>query len=348
MKVRHYYSWGLELVMKALVLDRPGTPDSLYATEVDQPKPGPGEVRVRVHAVGLNPIDYKLAATGLPTWKYPFILGLDVAGVVDACGPDVDEWQEGDPVYYHGDLSRRGGYGQYAIAKANAISWLPEGLTYVEAAALPCAGFSAYQALHRKLKVQAGKTILIHGGAGGVGGFSVQLARLAGLKIIGTCSRHNAKFVKDLGAEYVIDYQAENVAERVEAITNGRGVDYIVDTVSSENATASLSMLALNGSIACVAGLPDLSQAPFQKGISVHEVALGGAYKSEDESALEELARIGIEFGALAAKGSIRPMVEETVSLEEIPDALVRLSMRHVRGKIVANVPQTARETNVK
>ena len=103
---------------------------------------------------------------------------------------------------------------------------------------------------------------------------------------------------------------------------------------------------ALNGSIACIAGLPDLSQLEqFKKAISIHEVDLGSAYLSEDESALEELARIGIEFGALAAKGQIKPMVEETVSLEEIPDALIRLSMRHVRGKIVANVPQTNRET---
>ncbi|HNB23754.1 MAG TPA: zinc-binding dehydrogenase, partial [Candidatus Melainabacteria bacterium] len=126
----------------------------------------------------------------------------------------------------------------------------------------------------------------------------------------------------------------------------GKGVDYIVDTVSPENATASLDMLALNGAIACIAGLPDLTQfEQFKKAISIHEVALGSAYQSEDESALDELARIGIEFGALASKGQIKPMVEETVSLEEIPDALIRLSMRHVRGKIVANVPQTARET---
>lgn len=330
--------------MKALVLDRPGQPDSLYTTEVDQPKPANGEVRVKVHAVGLNPVDYKLAATGLPGWKYPFILGLDVAGVVDAVGPDVDEWQEGDPVYYHGDLTRRGGYGQYTIAKSRALSWLPEGLSYVQAAALPCAGFTAYQALYRKLNVKQGKTILIHGGAGGVGGFSVQLAKLAGLKIIATCSRHNFNFVKDLGAETVLDYQAEDIFQKVMQLTGGHGVDYVIDTVSSENATRSLSILGLNGQMACVAGLPDLSEfEPFLKAISIHEIALGSHYLVEDENALDELARIGIEFGALASKGAVRPMLEETVTLEEIPDALVRLSMRHVRGKIVATVPQNGR-----
>lgn len=327
--------------MKALVLDRPGKPDTLYATEVTQPKPGPGEVRIKVHAVGLNPVDYKLAATGFPGWNYPFILGLDVAGVVDAVGADVEEWQEGDPVFYHGDLTKPGGYGQYTIASARTLSWLPEGVSYTAAAALPCAGFTAFQALHRKMHVQKGKTILIHGGAGGVGGFAVQLARVAGLKIIATCSKHNNKFVKDLGAEEVIDYQHQDVVEAVKKLTRDRGVDYILDTVSSENATASLDALAYNGAVACVAGLPDISNVqPFVRGISIHEVALGGAYLTDDVAGQEELAKIGIEFGAMVSKGQIKPMLEEVITLEDIPDALIRLSMRHVRGKIVATVAQ--------
>ncbi|HEY9714248.1 MAG TPA: zinc-binding dehydrogenase [Chroococcales cyanobacterium] len=327
--------------MKALVLDKPGSPESLYPSDIEQPKPGLGEVRVKVHAVGLNPVDYKLAASGFPGWDYPMVLGLDVAGVIDAVGKDVEEWQPGDPVYYLGDLSRPGGYSQYAIASTKVLSWLPDGLEYTQAAALPCAGFTAYQALHRKLNVKAGKTILILGGSGGVGGFTVQLAKLAGLKVYATCSRHNMNFVRDLGALEAIDYQTENVPDAIREITQGRGVDYIVDTVGSESATAALNMLAFNGAIACIAGMPDLTTlAPFEKGVSVHEVALGYAYISGDESALEDLARMGMEFGALASKGQVKPMVEEVVALEDIPDALVRLSMRHVRGKIVAKIPQ--------
>jgi NADPH2:quinone reductase len=325
--------------MKALVLDGPGAPDTLYTTEITQPEPSAGEVRVKVHAVGLNPVDYKLAASGFPGWDYPVVLGLDVAGVIDRVGHDVEDWQVGDPVYYHGDLTKSGGYGQYAIAPAHVISWLPDGLSYVAAAALPCAGFTAYQAVHRKLNVQAGKTILIHGGAGGVGGFAVQLCKLANVNVIATCSRHNFNFVKDLGASEVVDYKGNSVAEAVNEITKGRGVDYILDTVGSDNATASLELLAFNGGIACVAGLPDLQAIePFSKGISVHEVTLGGAYRSEDYAAQENLAKIGMEFGALASKGLIKPMVEETIELEDVPDALIRLSMRHVRGKIVASI----------
>jgi len=327
--------------MKAIVLDKPGTPDSLYASDVEQPKPGPGEVRVKVYAVGLNPVDYKLAASGFPGWDYPVVLGLDVAGVIDAVAKDVDEWEPGDKVYFHGDLSKPGGFGQYMTMTTRTLAWLPDGLDYTQAAALPCAGFSAYQALHRKLHVQAGKTLLVQGGAGGVGGFTLQLAKIAGVKTIATCSRHNFNFVRDLGAQEVIDYQTEDVSSAVREITGGRGVDYIVDTVSSESATKALEMLAFNGAIACVAGLPDITGlTPSTTGVSIHEVALGGAYLSGDEAALDDLARIGMEFGALASKGQIRPMLEEVVTLEDIPEALVRLSMRHVRGKIVAKIPQ--------
>jgi NADPH:quinone reductase-like Zn-dependent oxidoreductase len=329
--------------MKALVLDKPGTPESLYPSDVEKPQPKAGEVRVKVNAVGLNPYDYKLAASGFPGWRYPVILGLDVAGVVDAVGKDVEDWQVGDPVYFFGDVSRpAGGFSQYAVITAKTLAWLPDGLTHTEAAALPCAGFTAYQALHRKLRVQAGKTILIIGGAGGVGGFAVQLAKLAGLRTIATCSRHNTKFVQDLGANNVIDYQVENVQKRVSDITKERGVDYIIDTVGPESATEALKMLAFGGGIACIAGLPDITTLePFKTAISVHEVALAAAYVCGDDAALEDLARIGMEFGALASKKQIRPMVEEVVTFEDIPEALVRLSMRHVRGKIVANIPQT-------
>jgi NADPH:quinone reductase len=331
--------WERNESMKALVLDGPGAPDTLYTTEITQPEPRAGEVRVKVHAVGLNPVDYKLAASGLPGWDYPVVLGLDVAGVIERVGRDVEDWQVGDPVYYHGDLTKCGGYGQYAIAPAHVIAWLPDGLSFVAAAALPCAGFTAYQAVHRKLNVQAGKTILIHGGAGGVGGFAVQLCKLANLNVIATCSRHNFNFVKDLGATEVVDYKGDNVAEAVRKITNGLGVDYILDTVGSENATQSLELLAFNGEIACVAGLPDMQAIePLAKSISVHEVTLAGAYQSDHRPAQESLAKIGMEFGALASKGLIKPMVEEVIEMEDIPDALIRLSMRHVRGKIVASI----------
>ncbi|MDE5092335.1 MAG: zinc-binding dehydrogenase, partial [Trichodesmium sp. St18_bin3_1_1] len=222
--------------MKALVLEKPGIPDSLYITEIPLPQPAAGEIRVQVHAVGLNPVDYKLAAGGFSTWSYPFILGLDVAGVVDAVGADVTEWQVGEQIYYHGNLSKPGGYAEYTNANALAVAPLPEGISFAKAAAILCAGFTAYHALHHRLHIQSKQTILIHGGAGGVGSFALQLAYLAGLEVITTCSQSNFDYVQKLGAKHLIDYKKQDVVIRVKEITNDRGVDAILDTVGSETA----------------------------------------------------------------------------------------------------------------
>lgn len=325
--------------MKALVLDQPGSPETLHIAEMPQPQPGDGEVRVKVHAAGLNPADYKFAPRGFRTWNYPFIPGLDVAGTIDALGPNVTGWNIGDPVYYHGNLSKPGGFAEWAITTAHTIAPLPQNLSFTEAAALPCAGFTAYQVLHRKLHIQPSQTILIHGGAGGVGGFGVQLAALARLKVISTCSSHNFEWVRQLGATEVLDYKTEDVASRVREITNERGVDAIVDTLSSASATAGLDMLAFGGAIAGVNGLPDFSRLKsFSKAISVHDVALGGAYLAGDRIAQQDLAQIGKEFGNLVSSRKIDPMLKEVIRLEEIPDALRCLSQGHVRGKIVAQI----------
>jgi len=221
------------------------------------------------------------------------------------------------------------------------VAPLPTGLSFLQAAALPCAGFTAYQALHRRLHIQAGQTILVQGGAGGVGGFAVQLAAHAGLRVITTASPRNFDWVRRLGAHEVIDYHTEDVVARVRALTGGRGVDAIVDTVSAESATAGLRMLAFGGGIACVAGLADLSPlAPFTIAPSVHEIALGGAHLSGDRRAQEDLARIGRELGELCSAGAVQPMVEEVVDLAGIPAALERLAAHRLRGKIVAAILQ--------
>jgi NADPH2:quinone reductase len=325
--------------MNALVLDRPGPPDTLRVADIPTPEPGAGEVRVRVHAFALNPVDYKRARTGYPTWQYPFVLGLDVAGTIDALGPGVEGWQVGNRVFYHGDLSRPGGYAEYAIAAAHMLVRIPEEVSFVEAAALPTAGFTAYQTLFRRLHVQAGQTVLVTGGAGGVGGFAVQLAAWAGATVITTASVYNHDYLRRLGATHVIDYNTENVVERVLSLTGGRGVDAMVDTLGTESATAGLDMLAFGGGLACVSRLPDFSRIRrLTKALSIHEIFLNGAYLSEDRIAQEDLARIGREMIELVRTRQINPTVSEVISLEAVPEALNRLSQRHVRGKIVARL----------
>ncbi|GIM45424.1 alcohol dehydrogenase [Collibacillus ludicampi] len=325
--------------MKAMVLDRPGSPETLRMADLPKPEPGPGEIRVRVLAVGLNPVDYKLAADGYLGWNYPFVLGLDVAGIVDALGEGVTEWSVGDRVFYHGDLSKPGGYAEYAITTAHTAARIPNGVSFTEAAALPCAGMTAYQALHRKAHIHAGETVLIQAGAGGVGGFAVQLANRSGARVITTCSARNRDYVLRLGAEEAIDYNAENMTERVMELTEGRGVDVVVDTVSGQSATAGLEMLAFNGRLVCIAGFPDFSKIrPFSKAVSIQEVALGAAHLSGDRVAQEDLRTMNQELAELVRTKQISPMLEQVIPFEKIPDGLAQLAQRHVRGKIVAEI----------
>lgn len=325
--------------MKALLLQEKGNWKEMKVSEVATPTAGDGEILVEAHAVGLNPVDYKTAIGGNPNWTYPHILGLDVAGVVAEVGHGVTTLKKGDRVVYHGNLTKQGGYAEYAVTKANTVTVIPEGVTYEDAAALPTAGYTAYQALHYKLPLERIQSILIHGGAGGVGGFAVQLAKLAGKQVISTASSHNHEYVKSLGADYVINYREDDLISKVKSITNGRGVDAVIDTVSAQSATNSLDCVAFLGHIVHIAGAPDYAKIkPFTQSISYHEVALGAAHQSGDVLAEEALANIGDHMMALVAKGSISSMLKEVISLEEVPASLTRLSERHVKGKIVAKI----------
>lgn len=326
------------MMMKAIVADGPGKPDTLRLAEVPLPEPGPDEIRVRVCAASLNPVDYKVLAGGHPDWTYPFIPGVDVAGVVDLVGAEVRDWKAGDRVVYHGDVAKPGGFAECAVATARTAAAIPEGLSFEAAAAFPCAGLTAYQALVRKMRIGADKSIFIHGGAGGVGGYAVQLARVFGASpVIASASAHNFEYVRSLGADEVIDYNAEDVHRRIMELTDGRGADCILNTVNRATAQADLSALAFGGQLATIAGAPE-TVADFQpswKSVTLHKLMLGGAHTSQDRAAQEDLARMSAEMMELMLTGRISPMIGGTITLEEVPEALMRLSQRHVRGKIV-------------
>lgn len=325
--------------MKALLLQEKGKWNEMKVGEIATPTAGAGQVLVEVHAVGLNPVDYKTATGGNPNWTYPHVLGLDVAGVIAGVGEGVEQWGIGDRVVYHGNMTKPGGYAEYGVTKANTVSRIPDGITFEDAAALPTAGYTAYQAICRKLPLSQVHTLLIQGGAGGVGGFAVQLAKLAGKQVISTASSHNHEYVKSLGADHVIDYRETDVLAEVFRITGGRGVDAVIDPVSRQTATQALELVAFSGHVVHIAGAPDYGQIkPFTKAYSIHEVALGAAHQSGDPAAEQELAAIGDEMLGLLAEGKISSLLQEVIRLEEIPEALTRLSERHMRGKIVAKL----------
>ncbi|SDJ77639.1 zinc-binding dehydrogenase [Salimicrobium halophilum] len=324
--------------MKALLLEDKNQWKDMKVQETETPRPEKGEVLVEVHATGLNPVDYKIATNGHPNWTYPKVLGLDAAGTIAELGEGVTGWQKGDRVVYHGNLQNDGAYAEYAVTTAHTISRIPDGISFEEAAALPTAGYTAYQAIHRKLPLDQIDTILIHAGAGGVGGFGIQLAKAAGKKVLTTASQHNHEYVKRLGADEAIDYRTEDVGQRVKEMTDGKGVDAVVDTVSRDNATASLDYLAHMGHLVYIAGAPDFTKVqPFTIVPSYHEIALGAIHQADTDSQ-KDLAVMGDEMLAMVTEGKLSPLLSETVTLKDVPQALERLSERHVTGKIVAKI----------
>ncbi len=324
--------------MKALLLDKIGPVCDLRIGELPVPEPEAGEIRVRVRAVSPNPVDYKLAGRGNPNWSWPHVLGLDVAGEVDAVGSDVDAWKAGDRVFYHGDLSKPGGFAEYAVTTVHTTARVPDGVSFKDAAAIPCAGLTAYEAVVRRLNVQPDHIVWMQGGAGGVGGFGVQICANIGATVITTASERNHEFVKSLGASHAIDYSKEDVVARIMEITGGRGVDRVLGAVDSATSDQGVEVLAFRGGIASVAGLPTLNEDTFAGAYSVHRVAYGSAHTSNNRAAQVDLARMAEEMIALVAEGKVDPMVQQVIGLEDIPDALAQLQTRHVRGKIVAEL----------
>ncbi|PPA69920.1 zinc-binding dehydrogenase [Jeotgalibacillus proteolyticus] len=325
--------------MKALLLEEKGKWKDMKVSELDTPSPEADEILVNVKAAGLNPVDYKTGSNGYPGWTFPHVLGLDVAGVVEETGAEVTDFKAGDRVVFLNDMSRHGGFAEYAVTKAHTVSKLPDSVQFEDAAALPVAAYTAYQALFFKLHVQKNKTILIHAGAGGVGGFAIQLAKYAGLTVITTASEKKHSYVKQLGADYAIDYKNEDFVQKTKEITNGLGVDYVLDTVGRENATKSLETLAFNGQIAFIAGQPEMNDSiSFGHPISFHHVALGSVYQSCNRAEEETLKQIGDHLVELLAEEKIHSLVEKVLSLEEVPKGLEELESRGTTGKIVARI----------
>jgi NADPH2:quinone reductase len=325
-------------MMKAIVLDAPGTPDKLRAAEIEKPVPGPGELLIRIHAAAINPADYKLMGGGLPSWTYPHIPGLDGAGVVEALGEGVSQWNVGDRIYYHADMTKRGTLAEYAVTPAHTAALVPEAVSFADAASIPTAGLTAYQALQHKMHLTAGQTLLVHAGAGGVGSFAILYAAAIGARVIATAQAANHEYVRSLGAKEVIDYTSESVKHKVMAWTDGLGVDAILNSINRATAQADLELLAFGGQLACIAGAPEnvADFKPSTKTFSVHKLMLGGAYGNR--KAEEDLGSLTREFMAFYESRSLPSVVSETIALAEVPEAMARLAERHVRGKIVVKL----------
>jgi NADPH:quinone reductase-like Zn-dependent oxidoreductase len=326
--------------MQAWVVPSPDRGGTLELMDVAVPEPGPGEVLVRVRAVSLNPVDQKLVHSGHTAWRYPHVPGVDGAGVVEKLGKGVSGIEVGARVFCHHDLAKPGTFAEFVGVAAHAIARVPDAVSFESAAAIACAGLTAYQALQRKMHLGAGHIVLVHGGSGGVGGYAIQIARVLGARVLATASPRNHAFVRGLGAEVVFDYRAHDLVDQVRSLTDGAGVHAVLDPVSAASASAAVSLLRFNGQLAFVAGAPDIMHVrPFARALSFHAIALGAAYASGDREAQEDLARMGQELVGLVAARQVCDNVTERLAFEDLPSGLAELRHGGVHGKIVCTVP---------
>jgi NADPH:quinone reductase-like Zn-dependent oxidoreductase len=299
--------------MKAAQIRATGGPEVLQIVDVDQPQPGEGEVLVKVHAASVNPLDYKIRR-GDREVPLPAILGIDVSGVVEASNGS--QFAEGDEVF---GIAASGSYAEYTTASSGMLAAKPSGISHEQAAAIPVAGNTAWQALFETGGLQDDQTALIAGASGGVGHFAVQFSHNAGARVIGSASGRNREFVESLGADEFVDYTEQDVGETVS------GADVVFDTVGGSTTAGLVPALAEGGVLVTIAGEPP-SDAAEQRGASA-ELLIGSPNP-------EILARIADQV----ASGEVRIEISETLPLDEIRRAHELSESGRARGKIVIAV----------
>ncbi|MEU5915023.1 NADP-dependent oxidoreductase [Streptomyces sp. NPDC047141] len=306
--------------MRAVVVEEWGGPEKLVEREVERPEPGLNEVLVRVHAAGVNPVDWKTRASGgLIEWGAPAVVGWDVSGTVEAVGPGVGGLRPGDEVFGMPLFPRQaGGYAEYVVAPARHLAPKPASLSHVEAAALPLAALTAWQALVDAADVRPGERVLVHAAAGGVGHFAVQIAKARGAYVIGTASAAKHGLLRELGADEVIDYREAPFEDVVSE------VDVVLDGLGGETAERSLKVLRSGGRLITLPGPDDVPAAP--DGVRAVWVLV-----EPDHLGLREIA-------ALVESGALRPVVDTVLPLSEAAKAHELGERGRTTGKIVLSV----------
>ena len=308
--------------MQAIRFHSYGSPEVLVLEEAPRPQAGAGEVLIRVHAAGVNPIDWKVRAGHVKDWlphRLPLIPGWDVSGVVEAVGPGVSAFKIGEPVYGMLDFMRHGAYAEYVAARTEDLGRKPRSIDHIEAAAVPLAALTAWQALFEVAGLAPWHTVLIHGAAGGVGHFAVQFAKWKGAKVIGTASAGNESFLRELGADEVIDYRTTRFEEVV------REVDVVLDLIGGDTQQRSWQVLKKGGILVATLGIASPEAA------REHGVRGEGVRVHADTVQLSQIA-------ALIDAGDLKPAVTTVLPLAEAARAHELSQTGHVRGKIVLQV----------
>lgn len=299
--------------MRAVVTHQTGEPEVLSLEDADRPEPSGGEVLIRVRAVSVNPVDWK-QRRGLAPKPLPAVLGQDVSGTVEESL--ADGFEVGDDVF---GVVASGGYAEFATAHAATIAKKPDGVSHEQAAAIPVAGLTAWQALFERGGLERRQTALIAGAAGGVGHFAVQFAHHQGARVIGTGSEGNRDFVLGLGADDYIDYTKRDVGEAVS------GVDVALDTVGGETTEALLPAVREGGILVTIAAAAP-EQAARARGVRAELLVMSPSSA--------QLARIA----DLVAAGDVHVEIEEVLPLARVRRAHELSESGHTRGKIILTV----------
>jgi NADPH:quinone reductase-like Zn-dependent oxidoreductase len=311
--------------VKAILYREYGSPDVLRLEEVPTPTPKEDEVLIRVQAASANPLDWRVmrgspypirVMVGLPRPRDPR-LGVDVAGRVETVGERVTEFRPGDEVF--GSCS--GAFAEYACAPEKAVASKPAGVTFEQAASVVVGGVTALQGLRDRGRLQRGQSVLINGAAGGVGTFAVQIAQWLGAEVTGVCSTPNVDLVRSLGADRVVDYTLEDFA------SGGRRYDLILDMVGNRSLSDCRRALTRKGTLAVVGGrLRNMVAAPVVSPfVSQRLIPVMAKVRKEDLMTLRELLEAG----------TVRPVIDRTVPLAEVPRAIAYLEKGRARGKVV-------------
>jgi NADPH2:quinone reductase len=315
--------------MRAIVIRGWGGTEVLEPRDLPRPQPGPGEILVRVVVSGTNPVDAKIrAAGGWSRIQPPAVLGYDAAGIVEELGAGVADFAPGDEVFYTPEIfgTQLGTYAEYNTVPARIVARKPRRASFEAAAAVPLAGGTAYEAIVRRLAVRPGETVLIHGGAGGVGSFAVQIARASGARVIATAGADNLDTLRRLGADVALDYRKDDVAAVALRESGGAGVDAVFDTAGGDNIAKSIPATRPFGRLAAIL-TPAGDLGPF----TLKNLTLHGVFLMRERERLDALAR-------LIDQGKVEPLVAEVLPLAEVARAHQRLDSGHGRGKIVLRV----------
>ena len=309
--------------MQAIAIHDFGGPERLQLETVDRPEPGKNQVLIKVCAASVNPVDYKTRSGSYPAVKreqLPRILGRDISGVVERVGEGVLKLHPGDAVYAMLDRDH-GGYAQYVAIDAELCTQKPVSLDHAEAAAVPLAALTAWQGLFDHGQLKPKQRVLIHGGAGGVGHFAVQLAKAKGAEVITTVSGADVEFARELGADAVIDYRAIPFDEEV------HDIDLVYDLVAGETQQRSWSVLKAGGRIVSTLAQPSEEEARKHNAQAIVYMA------QPDAAELSQIAR-------LIDEGQVRAIVTAKFPLSEAAKAQQKLEQEHVRGKVVLEIAQ--------